>query len=98
MLRYIAPVYLMCAPTDICVVYHVRDPFTHKPTIYLYDNCPGGTGLSDRIYEMENEIFRAAKAQIQECRCRDGCPSCIGASAVGAKKTLIKLMTELGID
>ncbi len=98
MLRYIAPVYLMCAPTDICVVYHVRDPFTHKPTIYLYDNCPGGTGLSDRIYEMENEIFRAAKAQIQECRCKDGCPSCVGASAVGAKKTLIKLMTELGID
>ena len=32
----IAPMYLMCAPQDISVVYHVKDTFTGGPTIYLF--------------------------------------------------------------
>ena len=33
-LRHIAPMYLMCSAQDVHVVYHVRDPFTGRPTIY----------------------------------------------------------------
>ncbi|MBQ8973456.1 MAG: DEAD/DEAH box helicase, partial [Clostridia bacterium] len=54
LMRHIAPMYLMCAPQDINVVYHVKDPFTHKPTVYLYDSVPGGIGLSDRVFEMDD--------------------------------------------
>ncbi len=95
LIRHIAPLHLMCAPQDINVVYHVRDPFTQKPTIYLYDSMPGGIGLSDRIFEMDRTILMRAKEMLENCPCRDGCPSCVGASAgSGAKKTLISILRE----
>ncbi len=97
LIRYIAPVYLMCAPTDISVMYHVRDPFTNAPTIYLYDNCPGGIGLSDRIYEMDDMILREAKNQLLACPCPGGCPSCVGASAQGTKQVLLDILNQLGL-
>ena len=42
-LRHIAPMYLMCSAQDVHVVYHVRDPFTGRPTIYLYDSIPAAS-------------------------------------------------------
>ena len=35
-----APIYLMCDPRDISVVYQVKSSFTQRPTIYIYDNTP----------------------------------------------------------
>lgn len=96
LIRHIAPMHLMCAPQDINVVYHVKDPFTGKPTIYLYDSVPGGIGLSDRVYEMESVLLKRALEMLRECPCTDGCPSCVGATAgSGAKFTLIKILKEL---
>ena len=96
LIRHIAPMYLMCAPQDISVVYHVKDTFTHCPTIYLYDSVPGGIGLSDRVYEMDRELFLRARELLAACPCRDGCPSCVGATAgPGAKKTLLSILDRL---
>ena len=96
LLRHIAPIYLMCAPQDIRVVYHVKDTFTGRPTIYLYDSVPGGIGLSDRVFEMEYRLFDRARELLNSCPCADGCPSCIGATAgVGAKQTLLRILDEL---
>lgn len=96
LIRHIAPMHLMCAPQDINLVYHVKDPFTGKPTIYLYDSVPGGIGLSDRVYEMEDELLLRALELLKACPCTDGCPSCVGAAAgSGAKLTLMKLLKEL---
>ena len=96
LIRHIAPMHLMCAPQDINVVYHVKDPFTGKPTIYLYDSVPGGIGLSDRVYEMESVLLKRALEMLRECPCTDGCPSCVGATAgSGAKFTLIKILKGL---
>lgn len=96
LLRHIAPMYLMCAPQDIRVVYHVKDTFTGRPTIYLYDSVPGGIGLSDRVFEMEYRLFDRARELLNSCPCADGCPSCIGATAgVGAKQTLLRILDEL---
>lgn len=94
----IAPAFLMCSPRDIGVVYHVRDPFTHLPTLFVYDNCAGGVGLSDRVYELNGELFRAARQLIAECGCADGCPSCVGPSAdvgAGGKRIALELLGEL---
>ena len=96
LMRGIAPAYLMCAPQDISVVYHVRDPFTGKPTIYLYDSVPGGIGLSDKVYEMDRELLARARETLLACPCADGCPSCVGVAAgSGAKFTLIRILNEL---
>ncbi len=95
-LRGIVPAHLMCAPQDISVVYHVRDPFTDKPTIYLYDGVPGGIGLSDKVYEMDKMLLGTARDVLKACPCPDGCPSCVGVAAGGgAKFTLIRILDEL---
>ncbi|MDR1569617.1 MAG: DEAD/DEAH box helicase [Oscillospiraceae bacterium] len=80
-LRNISPLYLMCARQDIAVHYHVRDPFTQKPTIFLYDTIPGGVGLSDRIYTLLDTLFDHARDAIISCGCDRGCPSCVGPAA-----------------
>lgn len=74
----IAPLYLMCDPKDIRGVVQGRSPFTQKPTIYIYDNYPGGIGFSEKLYEMETQLLKAARERILECDCEDGCPSCVG--------------------
>lgn len=95
LMRHIAPMYLMCASTDISVVYHVKDPFSDQPTVYLYDHIPGGVGLSDRVYEMNMELFIEARRMLAACPCENGCPSCVGAESVGGKKTLIAILDEM---
>ena len=96
LIRHIAPMHLICAPQDVNVVYHVKDPFTHKPTIYLYDSVPGGIGLSDRIYEMDRALLERAREMLLACPCTDGCPGCVGAAAgSGAKETLKRILDEL---
>lgn len=73
-----APIYLMCDPGDIRVVYQVKAPFTAKPTLYIYDSYPGGVGFSEKLYSIHKELFIAAGKMIEQCECECGCPSCVG--------------------
>lgn len=73
-----APVYLMCDPSDIRVVHQVRSTFMQRPTVYIYDSCPGGTGFSEKLYELHEELFSTAATMIRQCGCETGCPSCVG--------------------
>ena len=96
LMRHIAPLYLMCAPQDICVTYHVKDSFTGKPTVYLYDNIAGGIGLSDKIFETGTQLFDEAYDMLNACPCLYGCPSCVGANAgVGAKQALMSVLKKM---
>lgn len=98
MLRQLAPLYLMCAPRDLAVLYRVRDPFTRKPTVYLYDNCPGGVGLAEKVADMLPMLLDHACEAIRNCPCSDGCPSCVGPAAevgVGGKRTALEILSRL---
>jgi DEAD/DEAH box helicase domain-containing protein len=75
-----APVYLMCGQNDIRVMYQTKSPFTKRPTIFIYDNYPGGVGFSDKLYELHEEVFEMAERLIGHCGCESGCPSCVGPS------------------
>lgn len=77
-LVHIAPLYLMCDPFDIRVVPQVKAVHTQKPTIYFYDRYPGGIGLSERLFEVHDELIRQAKSLIRSCTCLSGCPACVG--------------------
>ena len=94
MLQNLAPLYLMCSPRDLSVVYHVKYPFTQTPTLYLYVCCPGGVGLSDRVYEMKEELFRQALEMLDECPCQEGCPSCVGAEAGPGAKGVLRVVLK----
>ncbi len=76
----VASLFLMSDPRDLRAVSQVKAPFTGLPTIYLYDNFPGGVGYSKKIFEDFREVFEAARSVITGCHCIDGCPSCIGPS------------------
>ncbi|QWT21448.1 DEAD/DEAH box helicase [Bacillus sp. NP157] len=48
------------------------------PTVYLYDNFPGGVGLSEPLFRRAPELVRDALASVLGCECKAGCPACVG--------------------
>ncbi len=48
------------------------------PTVYLYDNFPGGVGLSEPLWQRQAELVARARELVQGCDCRAGCPACVG--------------------
>ncbi|MBN1777684.1 MAG: DEAD/DEAH box helicase [Clostridiales bacterium] len=98
LLAIVAPIYLMCAPRDIKIVYQVKAPHTDKPTIFLYDQYPGGIGLSEKAYEMQEMLLEHALSVVENCGCEDGCPSCVGPmidAGVRGKNAAKKILGEL---
>lgn len=92
-----APIFLMCDPRDISVVYQVKSPFTQRSTIYIYDNYPGGVGFSDKLFELHKEILMTAEEMIKHCGCEEGCPSCVGplnefSGSGNPKETTLRLL------
>ncbi len=77
-LHNVVPVFVLCDPKDVSAVPMVRAPFSSLPTIYIYDLYPGGIGISRKIYDIDEHIFKAARELITQCVCKTGCPSCVG--------------------
>jgi DEAD/DEAH box helicase domain-containing protein len=77
-LRQVAPVQILCDPTDIRAFSMLRAPFSEKPTIYLYETYPGGVGFSEKLFSHHDQLFRAAISLVSGCECKEGCPSCVG--------------------
>ncbi|MFZ5655770.1 MAG: DEAD/DEAH box helicase [Pseudomonadota bacterium] len=48
------------------------------PTIFLYDNFPGGVGLSEPLWTRQAELVQRAVELVERCDCRAGCPACVG--------------------
>lgn len=82
-LAHLACVFLMCDRRDLgsAVDAGVEDA-TFQPTIFIYDNFPGGIGLSRPLYEVRGQVLGAARQLIRSCNCAGGCPSCVGPSAM----------------
>ncbi len=98
LLRIVCPLYLMCAPMDISVTYQVKSPITGEPTLLIYDNCPGGIGLAQKAYSMQDMLLSRALQVAQDCSCSAGCPSCagpVGEIGQDGKRTAIALLKEL---
>ncbi|MGD8588289.1 MAG: DEAD/DEAH box helicase [Chromatiales bacterium] len=53
------------------------------PTLFLYDNYPGGIGISAPLFEARNAIIADTLRLVQSCGCTQGCPSCIGPILAG---------------
>lgn len=96
-LRHIAPLFVMCDPQDIHVVPQVKATHNEKPTIFFYDRYPGGVGLSEKIYEGFEHVFKEAKEMVKRCQCENGCPSCIGmdTSTETAKKDVLMILNSM---
>ncbi|MFQ5898282.1 MAG: DEAD/DEAH box helicase [Candidatus Methylomirabilia bacterium] len=68
------------------------------PTLYLYDNHPGGIGLAERLFEVLSDLLGRGLETLKSCPCRWGCPSCVGpVNEVGrrAKITATSILKHL---
>lgn len=98
-LSSLAPLLIMCDSEDIGVHAEVQSQLgDNQPTIVIYDNIPGGIGLSERLYDQHLLLLRQAMETVQACPCIDGCPSCvgpIGEAGYGGKKETLALLKAL---
>ncbi len=97
-LKNLIPLYIMCDISDIAVIPRVNDPFTHKPTIYVYDKFQGGIGLSKKLFSIDSVVLKAVNDHIAGCVCKQGCPSCTGPSLEGGlfgKESALKILEML---
>jgi len=98
-IQTVAAVLLMGDPRDLGLVTQVRSPHSEEPTIYLYEAVPGGTGLSERLWQRHDALVQGAMELIATCPCTGGCPACTGPRPepdVDAKTLALNLLSELG--
>jgi DEAD/DEAH box helicase domain-containing protein len=80
LVRELAPLFAMCDRGDIGGAAKIRAPETGVPTVYFYDQYPGGIGLAERLFAAREGLLRTARETLERCACADGCPGCVGPS------------------
>jgi DEAD/DEAH box helicase domain-containing protein len=69
-----------------------------EPTLFLYDNYPGGMGFSPQLFDDTRMLLEKTQGLISRCECRYGCPSCVGPiKEVGekSKEVALALLKEI---
>jgi DEAD/DEAH box helicase domain-containing protein len=69
-----------------------------EPSLFLYDNYPGGIGFSHQLFDDTRILLEKTLRLISRCECRSGCPSCVGpAKELGekSKEVALALLKEI---
>ncbi len=68
----------------------------YDPTLFVHEHVPGGTGLSERIWQNREALLFRAERLIAGCPCDAGCPTCVGpADSGGRKATALFLLGKM---
>jgi DEAD/DEAH box helicase domain-containing protein len=100
----IMPFHVTCDRWDIGGISTNFHPSTGKPTVFIYDGFEGGIGLSEKAYELFQEIVKTSLELVEECNCEEGCPACIYSPKCGNdnkpmdKKGTIFLLKQIMIS
>ena len=113
-LRQVAQLLLMCDRHDIGLAIHgaegrpahpsqagsagVAD--AEEPTIFIYDNYPGGIGFSEPLFGLADRLLADTRALIERCPCEAGCPACVGPvgrTGPRAKPVALALLMAIGV-
>ncbi|MCS7025682.1 MAG: DEAD/DEAH box helicase [Bryobacteraceae bacterium] len=100
-MRAMAAFLLMCDPRDLGVALTEDIVKTHssfEPDLFLYDNYPGGIGLSTPLFELRDKLLAVTRDLILQCPCEKGCPSCVGPVGEigdGGKQAALRILEEL---
>ena len=79
----VLPLFALCDRNDIGGVSTPYHPDTGMPQVFIYDGHPGGIGISERGYRIIDDLWDTTLQVISDCRCSDGCPSCIQSPKCG---------------
>lgn len=104
----LAPLFLMCDSRDLGVHTDpagtinggalTRSVSKGQPSVVLYDLVPAGIGFSQKLFEIHDELIQRAYELVSQCKCEDGCPSCVGAggeNGVGGKVESLEILKQL---
>ena len=98
-LGQLSPLFLMCDPGDLGVHTDAAGAVRNgKPSVILFDEVPAGIGFSQRLFEIHSELMARASEVVQQCTCRDGCPSCVGPggeNGMGGKAATLAILDTL---
>lgn len=98
-LGHLAPLFLMCDARDLGVHADPQSPLAEgRPSVVVYDLVPAGIGLSERLFELHDELIARARELVAACECADGCPSCVGPAGengLGGKRETQALLEAL---
>ncbi|QQP14135.1 DEAD/DEAH box helicase [Lysinibacillus agricola] len=91
------PIFIQCDSSDVAVVPQVKATHNELPTFFVYDKYPGGIGLSEKVFDLWEDLLTKTQEHVAGCPCESGCPSCIGAqdSLQQAKKKVVELLRIL---
>ena len=79
----VLPLLAMCDRWDIGGLSTNAHSQTGGPTIFIHDGHPGGVGITRIAFAQFETLVADAHRLISECRCRDGCPSCVQSPKCG---------------
>jgi len=85
----VLPLIAMCDRWDIGGLSTNLHPGTLRPTVFIYDGHAGGVGIAQRGHDRFAELVEGAARVVGECRCRDGCPSCVQSPKCGNLNELL---------
>jgi DEAD/DEAH box helicase domain-containing protein len=77
------PLLAMCDRWDLGGVSYPRYPNLNAPAIFIYEAHPGGVGITEKGYELLDQLMTATLETIEACPCEAGCPSCIQSPKCG---------------
>jgi DEAD/DEAH box helicase domain-containing protein len=95
------PLHVMCDRWDIGGLSSAAYGENGEPIIFIYDGYEGGIGLAEKAYEILPDLLSTAHALVRDCRCNEGCPSCIYSPKCGNdnqpldKKATVLILHEL---
>jgi len=77
------PLFATCDRADIGGLSTSLHPDTGTSTVIIYDGVPGGAGFAQYGFDHPVPWLRATRERIAECRCVNGCPSCVQSPKCG---------------
>ncbi len=95
----LAPLFLMCDNRDLGI--HIDPAWSvanGQPSVVLYDLVPAGIGFSQKLFEIHDELIQRAYELVTQCKCHDGCPSCVGPGGEnggGGKNETLAILKQL---
>jgi len=76
-----------------------------NPTVFLYDNVAGGMGISNQLFDIQQNVLIHTIKLVDGCQCKKGCPTCIGPISISdngdfstPKQSVLKLLRLFPIE
>ncbi|WP_321505305.1 DEAD/DEAH box helicase [uncultured Methanoregula sp.] len=77
------PLHVVCDRWDVGGLSSPSFGDAGESTVFVYDAFEGGIGLAEKAYELLPSLFTSAYELVRDCRCEDGCPTCIYSPKCG---------------